>query len=114
MNNGVIEQLGTPRQIYNNPRTLFVAGFIGSPPMNLIDGEVTNGVFTNGALKVGGLAEANVRRAVFGIRPEDVHAVDAADPDANMVAPIYSAELTGESTLVSVHAGNRLLTIRAD
>ena len=36
MNNGVIEQLGTPKDIYNNPRTLFVAGFIGSPPMNLI------------------------------------------------------------------------------
>ena len=114
MNKGVIEQLGTPREIYNNPRTLFVAGFIGSPPMNLIDGEVTNGVFTNGALRVEGLAQANVRRAVFGIRPEDVQVVDATDPRANMIAPIYSAELTGESTLVSVHAGNRLVTIRAD
>ena len=40
MNKGVIEQLGTPKDIYNNPRTLFVAGFIGSPPMNLIAGEV--------------------------------------------------------------------------
>ena len=40
MNKGVIEQLGTPREIYNDPRTLFVAGFIGSPPMNLIRGEV--------------------------------------------------------------------------
>ena len=38
MNKGVIEQLGTPKDIYNDPRTLFVAGFIGSPPMNLIDG----------------------------------------------------------------------------
>jgi multiple sugar transport system ATP-binding protein len=114
MNKGIIEQLGTPREIYNNPRTLFVAGFIGSPPMNLIDGEVTDGVFTNGTLRVEGLARANVRRAVFGIRPEDVHLVDASDPRANMVAPIYSAELTGESTLVSVHAGNRLVTMRAD
>ena len=56
MNKGVIEQLGTPKEIYNNPRTLFVAGFIGSPPMNLIDGEVVNGVFTNGTLRVEGLA----------------------------------------------------------
>ena len=38
MNKGVIEQLGTPREIYNDPRTLFVAGFIGSPPMNLDSG----------------------------------------------------------------------------
>jgi multiple sugar transport system ATP-binding protein len=114
MNKGVIEQLGTPKEIYSNPRTLFVAGFIGSPPMNLIGGEVTNGVFTNGALRVEGLAHLNVPDAVFGIRPEDVHVVDATDPGANMVAPIYSAELTGESTFVSVRAGDHLVTIRAD
>jgi multiple sugar transport system ATP-binding protein len=114
MNKGVIEQLGTPKEIYNSPRTLFVAGFIGSPPMNLIDGEVVNGVFTNGTLRVEGLARLNVPRAVFGIRPEDVHVVDATDSGANMAAPIYSAELTGESTLVSAYAGDRLVTIRAD
>ncbi len=114
MNKGVIEQLGTPKEIYNNPRTLFVAGFIGSPPMNLIDGEVTNGVFTGGGLRVEGLGRANVPRAVLGVRPEDVHVVDAKDPGANLVAPIYSAELTGESTLVSVRAGDRLMTMRAD
>ncbi len=38
MNRGIIEQLGSPKEIYNDPRTLFVAGFIGSPPMNLIEG----------------------------------------------------------------------------
>ena len=73
MNKGVIEQLGTPKEIYNNPRTLFVAGFIGSPPMNLIDGEVQDGVFTGaGGLRVDGLGRANVPRAVMGVRPEDV------------------------------------------
>jgi multiple sugar transport system ATP-binding protein len=114
MNNGVIEQLGTPKEIYNNPRALFVAGFIGSPPMNLIDGEVKNGVFVNGALKVKGLGRANVPRAVLGVRPEDVHVVAPQNPGASMVAPIYSAELTGESTLVSTRAGRQLLTMRAD
>jgi len=114
MNKGVIEQLGTPKEIYNNPRALFVAGFIGSPPMNLIDGEVKNGVFVNGALKVKGLGRANVPRSVLGVRPEDVHVVAPRDSDTSMVAPIYSAELTGESTLVSVRAGRQLLTMRAD
>ncbi len=114
MNKGVIEQLGTPKEIYNNPRTLFVAGFIGSPPMNLIDGEVKNGVFVNGALKVKGLGRANVPRAVLGVRPEDVHVVASRDYGASMTAPIYSAELTGESTLVSVRAGRQLLSMRAD
>ena len=114
MNKGVIEQLGTPKEIYNNPRALFVAGFIGSPPMNLIDGEVKNGVFVNGALKVKGLGRANVPRAVLGVRPEDVHVVAPRDTGASMTAPIYSAELTGESTLVSVRAGRQLLSMRAD
>ncbi len=114
MNKGVIEQLGTPKEIYNNPRALFVAGFIGSPPMNLIDGEVKNGVFVNGSLKVKGLGRANVPRAVLGVRPEDVHVVAPRDSGASMTAPIYSAELTGESTLVSVRAGRQLLSMRAD
>ncbi len=96
MNKGVIEQLGTPKEIYNDPRTLFVAGFIGSPPMNLVEGEVKDGVL------------------VLGVRPEDIHVVGAKDPGINLAAPIYSVELTGESTFVSVHAGDRLLIMRAD
>ena len=115
MNRGIIEQLGTPKEIYNDPRTLFVAGFIGSPPMNLIEGEVKDGVFTSaGGLRVEGFNHANVARAVLGVRPEDIHVVGAKDPGINLAAPIYSVELTGESTFVSVHAGDRLLIMRAD
>jgi multiple sugar transport system ATP-binding protein len=115
INKGGIEQLGTPREIYNDPRTLFVAGFIGSPPMNLIEGEVKDGVFTGaGGLRVEGLDRTNVAHAVMGVRPEDVHVVGARDEGVNLAAPIYSVELTGESTLVSIHVGNGLLTMRAD
>jgi multiple sugar transport system ATP-binding protein len=115
MNKGVIEQLGTPKEIYNNPRTLFVAGFIGSPPMNLVDGEVRGGVFASaGGIRVGGLGCANVTRAVMGTRPEDVQVLAGKHAEANVIAPIYSVELTGESTLVSVRAGDNLLTMRAD
>ncbi|OCO99964.1 MULTISPECIES: sn-glycerol-3-phosphate ABC transporter ATP-binding protein UgpC [unclassified Ensifer] len=114
MNKGVIEQLGTPREIYSDPRTLFVAGFIGSPPMNLIPGDAHDGVFTNAGFRAGGLGRATVSRAVLGVRPEDVHATGAGDPDVNLVAPIYSVELTGENTLVSLRLGAQLLTLRAD
>jgi multiple sugar transport system ATP-binding protein len=115
MNQGVIEQLGTPREIYNDPRTLFVAGFIGSPPMNLVNGDVKDGTFEgSGGLRVGGLGRANVTRAVLGVRPEDLHVVGTSEPGIHLAVPIYSAELTGESTLVSVRAGHGLLTIRAD
>ena len=71
MNSGRIEQLGTPKEIYNDPRTLFVAGFIGSPPMNLVDGEVGNGMFTGRGIRVGGLGKAKIPKAVMGVRPED-------------------------------------------
>jgi multiple sugar transport system ATP-binding protein len=115
MNRGVIEQLGTPKEIYNDPRTLFVAGFIGSPPMNLVRGAVSDGVFTStGGIRVGGLGRCNVPRAVMGVRPEDVQVLAGKDGDANVTAPIYSVELTGDSTLVSVRAGDQLLTMRAD
>jgi multiple sugar transport system ATP-binding protein len=115
MNNGVIEQLGTPKDIYNNPRTLFVAGFIGSPPMNLIPGEVQNGTFASaGDLKVGGLGRATVGRAVMGVRPEDVTVLMDGSGERNLTAPVYSAELTGDSTLVSVRVGDHLLTMRTD
>jgi multiple sugar transport system ATP-binding protein len=114
MNRGVIEQLGTPRQIYNDPRTLFVAGFIGSPPMNLVEGEVKDGIFIADGFRVERLGTTTAAKAVLGVRPEDVHVVDAADEGKNLTVPIYSVELTGENTLVSVPVGNRLLAARAD
>ncbi|ODR88693.1 ABC transporter ATP-binding protein [Sinorhizobium alkalisoli] len=114
MNRGVIEQLGTPRDIYSNPRTLFVAGFIGSPAMNLIPGEMRGGVFASAGLKVGGAGRIDLHRAVLGVRPEDIQVTSAGAPDANLVAPIYSVELTGENTLVSLQLGGELITLRAD
>jgi multiple sugar transport system ATP-binding protein len=114
MNKGVLEQLGTPKEIYNDPRTLFVAGFIGSPPMNLIEGELANGIFISNGIRVGGLGKASARKAILGVRPEDAQVVAADDPGTTFAAPIYSVELTGESTLVSVQVGGQLISLRAD
>jgi multiple sugar transport system ATP-binding protein len=115
MNQGIIEQLGAPKEIYNNPRTLFVAGFIGSPPMNLVNGAVKDGTFSGaGGLRFEGLGRANVALAVLGVRPEDLQVVSPSEHGINLAAPIYSVELTGESTLVTVRAGEGLLTMRAD
>ena len=111
---GVIEQLGTPKEVYNNPRTLFVAGFIGSPPMNLVPGSVENGVFSGSDLRIEGFGQATVQQAVMGVRPEDVEVVGPHAPDADLVKPIYASELTGESTLVTVRTGDMLFNIRAD
>jgi multiple sugar transport system ATP-binding protein len=89
MNQGIIEQLGAPKEIYNNPRTLFVAGFIGSPPMNLVNGEAKDGIFSGaGGLRFEGMGRANVPRAVFGVRPEDLQVVSPAEQGINLAAPI--------------------------
>src|SRR6266849_4231401 len=79
MNRGVIEQLGTPREIYERPASLFVADFIGSPPMNFLDfhGSLRRGT-TSVRLGEGAVAvpevheEVDPRDLVLGVRPEDV------------------------------------------
>jgi multiple sugar transport system ATP-binding protein len=82
--------------------------------MNLIPGEVKDGIFASAGLRVGGAGRVNIPRAVVGVRPEDIHVADVEDPETNLVAPIYSVELTGENTLVSLQLGGRLMTVRAD
>jgi len=113
MNKGVIEQLGTPKDIYNDPRTLFVAGFIGSPPMNLIRGGVAGGVFEGSGLRIAGLGSARVEEAILGFRPEDIRVVDGVG-EASLTGQIYSVELIGDHTLVAVKAGEELVRVRAD
>ena len=111
MNKGKIQQLGTPDEIYNNPANMFVAGFIGSTPMNLIKGSIFKGVFTGPGVKVSGLNYADNANVVFGIRPEDVSIV--AKAKAHLTAPLYSLEPTGDQTLVAVMNGEQLIVARA-
>ncbi|MDJ1372732.1 ABC transporter ATP-binding protein [Gulosibacter molinativorax] len=86
MNKGRIEQVGTPRELYDQPETLFVAGFIGSPQMNLVEGTWSE---TEGA-RVGDVTlpfrvtdGQNASKLTFGIRPEDLRyiALPGETPD---------------------------------
>ena len=71
INKGMLEQLGAPMEVYDRPATLFAARFIGSPPMNLIEAEVTNGHLTAaGGLQIAapeGLSAA--QKVIAGVRP---------------------------------------------
>ena len=62
MRDGEVEQIGMPKEIYNNPRTAFVAGFVGSPSCNLLDGEIVNGRFSAEGISAGGPIEAGSRQ----------------------------------------------------
>jgi len=70
INNGVIEQLGTPIEIYNNPHSVFVAGFIGSPQMNFIDAELKNNTLITENFTIPNFLSDFNGNVLIGIRPE--------------------------------------------
>lgn len=82
LHDGVIEQIGAPLELYDNPANLFVAGFIGSPAMNFIRGRVEEGVFrTAKGLSLPLPSHADIgklggRDLVYGVRPEHIRAAE--------------------------------------
>lgn len=102
MREGRIVQLDTPKKIYAEPADLFVAGFIGSPSMNLIDGAVKGGVFRADGVEIA-VDLADRDGVVLGIRPEEVDITE--DVGAAISGKLYALELTGESTLVTLRNG---------
>ncbi|MEL7528007.1 MAG: ATP-binding cassette domain-containing protein, partial [Pseudomonadota bacterium] len=113
MKHGVIQQLGTPDEIYNDPANLFVAGFIGSPAMNLVRGSVREGhFFTENGLRLAPIATGDRDDVVLGVRADDinVHAAGAGDIDA----PIYAFENTGEASFLTVVWGQQRVIARGD
>jgi multiple sugar transport system ATP-binding protein len=123
MKGGYIQQIGAPIDIYHNPANLFVASFIGSPAMNLIDGVYNKGIIkldekTKVTLPekfIKPLKDYEGKEVVFGIRPEDVRADDAdllaINPDAGFNVEIKVAELLGhEYVLHSDLAGGNIIS----
>ena len=112
MRAGVIQQLAPPEQIYNDPANLFVAGFIGSPPMNLLEGALEEGAFVAPGIRLDGVGIGSNPSVVLGVRPEDVHLVAPGEGDA--AGPVYTFELTGEAILVTADVDRLRITARGD
>jgi multiple sugar transport system ATP-binding protein len=111
MHEGRIQQVGTPREVYDWPVNRFVADFIGTPAMNFIEGELTSEgsrkVFRRGnwlvPLDARTLAgTARLGPAVLGVRGEDVRIGEASTARAAMPAVVQSVELLGDSTDVTL------------
>jgi len=115
MSKAEIQQIGTPVEIYNDPSNLFVAGFIGAPAMNLVNGRLNNGVFeSRGAgyqVTVSGLGSASLETAVLGVRAEDLTVVAAED--AQISGEVFSFELLGDATTVSLKLADQFITAKA-
>ena len=96
LNNGVVEQFGTPIELYDNPRTIFVAGFIGSPAMNFIPAECTE---KNISLCNGKKIEKNIKykgKILIGIRPEHLE----ENKKGNIKIVIQMVEQLGSNSLL--------------
>jgi multiple sugar transport system ATP-binding protein len=116
MHNGVVQQVDTPDGIYNRPVNRFVAGFLGSPQMNFIDGGIVEegAAFAHGALRVKLDARTRGqggRKVVLGVRPEDVEVREAGPSDLSgqvvLVSPL------GSEQHVNVQVGDVELIVRA-
>jgi multiple sugar transport system ATP-binding protein len=112
MNKGVVQQIATPREIYDDPANLFVAGFIGSPPMNTLDGSVADGAVVTASGKVPAAGFAPRPAVVFGFRPEDARIVDPAEADLR--GTVYACELTGNETIVTLQMGKAQTVVKMD
>ncbi len=112
MDQGVLQQIGTPREVYDRPANLFVAGFMGSPPMNFVAGDMENGSFVcaNGKVPLAGVAPRS--GVVFGFRPEHAH---VCGPDeAQLTGTVFSTEMTGDETIVTCTVGKGHVIVKAD
>jgi multiple sugar transport system ATP-binding protein len=124
MNGGVIQQFGTPDEIYERPANLFVAGFIGSPAMNLrratlaVGGGKTEAVFASGIrLDVSDYPFATPPRngaaVIAGLRPEHFEIGDG-DGAASFNVPVQYAERTGPDASAYFTFEDDLLALRVD
>jgi len=120
MKGGKIMQLGTPNEIYNHPKNLYVADFIGSPSMNFLNGELKDTKFTNGLLELpmGSyqfIKKTNLKNVTIGIRPEHI-----ITGELSKKAPVITnvtinlVEPMGSDTLVYANLSDVQIRIRME
>jgi len=127
LKDGVLQQVDTPQNLYNNPVNLFVAAFIGSPPMNLVEAEVKGGSVSFGQITLPAgtrtlLGEYDGRRVILGIRPsdmedqavwrnEDLPTIDVAaevteelGSEVNIIFPVDAPPVQTQDTIAAASA----------
>jgi multiple sugar transport system ATP-binding protein len=121
MHKGIVQQQGSAEELYKRPVNKFVAGFIGSPPMNFVDGTLEE---ANGTLQVLGqgyalalpeslrarLGKAGAREVSVGIRPSAIRRTDASNKNSTLELPVILSEYIGsQSVIVSQLGGEQIL-----
>jgi multiple sugar transport system ATP-binding protein len=127
MKDGVIQQIGSPKEVYDYPNNVFVGGFIGSPAMNFVEGVLLeDGSFKMGDVtikvpegKLKALKEQNYvgKTIILGIRPEDIHdeiIFLESSPDTKVKTKVDVAELMGAETYIYSTVGGHEIIARVD
>ncbi|QED46925.1 ABC transporter ATP-binding protein [Cytobacillus dafuensis] len=112
MKDGLIQQVGSPKEVYDNPENIFVGGFIGSPAMNFITGNLEDSGFKVGNIKLS-ISEEKMKflrekgyigkNIILGVRPEDIHndsTFSGAAKGAAISAQVDVSELTGAELMI--------------
>jgi len=116
MNDGQIEQIGTPMELFNKPANTFVAGFLGSPPMNQVKGMLTakGAKIGDTEIKIDGVTAADIGRAVtVGIRPEHV-ALKASKDTSPLPINLDLVEPLGSEALLHARFGGIEMVFKAE
>ncbi len=125
MNHGKIVQLGTPDEIYHDPTNVFVADFIGSPSMNLIEGDIFDGWFyaregidpensssSNEGRRIVNTSYSVQKNVILGIRAEDI---SVTSPDKGSIqGTVFATENTGENIMVTISVGKQRITCKGN
>ena len=127
MNKGVILQVGTPLEIYNHPADVFVAGFIGNSPINIVKGLVvrdSEGIFMQmpgykiriPAIMSQSINDYLAKEVIMGIRPEDIVVAATNKYENKMSAVIETVELLGSEKVLTLNTSNGTLiaSVNAD
>lgn len=118
MRDGHIEQLAAPDEIYNRPATLYVAGFVGSPPMNMLNASVVDGTAhidgSPHSIPLPPDSRGSIedrKNVVIGIRPENLSLAIPGDGGLSIQAKVEVVELTGPELVVTSTIGGQRLTV---
>ncbi len=123
LNKGIIQQLGTPYELYHKPQNLFVAGFVGSPPMNFFEGELveedgrilfkTSEFTLELPYEAGRIAlrKASGSIVILGVRPEHIYVAEEKGP-RSIEATVFVVEPLGSETILDFKIGDKIYKLR--
>jgi multiple sugar transport system ATP-binding protein len=125
MKDGIIQQIGNPDEVYERPRNMFVASFLGNPAINFLEGTIARGgegpLFRRGELAIAlpakfgkGLRDQGEQAVVLGLRPEDVCAAEAAGPGLTLAGVIDSVLPVGSDRFLGLKVEGRDVFVRVD